>query len=66
MNSCFDILDRKWDEEVANSKEKGKKPSLVWAVIKTYGLTYAFHGILFSCEVRPVSLYRVSQKKVNT
>ncbi|XP_030831926.1 multidrug resistance-associated protein 4 isoform X1 [Strongylocentrotus purpuratus] len=58
-------LEKNWDKEVTNLKEKGKRPSLVRAVIKTYGWIYALYGILFICEealrlVQPIFLMNLT------
>ncbi|XP_063235987.1 ATP-binding cassette sub-family C member 4-like [Bacillus rossius redtenbacheri] len=60
-----DLLERQWTKELNTSKMKGKDPSLLKAIVRTFGPQYMFSGLLsliFSVVTkvaRPVLLGKV-------
>lgn len=41
------VVHRKWLEEIALANKKGRKPSLLRAMTKTFWMSYAPSGIMF-------------------
>ncbi|KAI2474194.1 ATP binding cassette (ABC) transporter subfamily C member [Diabrotica virgifera virgifera] len=45
-----DALEKHWDRQVLLAKEKSKKPSLMWALWKTFRLELIMYGILWCIQ----------------
>jgi hypothetical protein len=47
------VVSRYWNLEIKNAKEKNRKPSLLKAIVKTFGRLYFFVGLfqLILCVV---------------